>query len=127
MKFPENYRKGETNPNYKHGQSKTQKYHREYYILNTEKRKIYSDARRKKAREFVDNLKSLPCLDCKVQYAPYVMHFDHRDAALKKFNIGNMVSHQTFKQILEEVQKCDVVCANCHAIRTHNRRLKCAF
>ena len=61
------------------------------------------------------------CFDCGVSNH-IVLDFDHlRD---KKYNISRMV-HDGFswKAIKKEIEKCQVVCANCHRIRTHNRFL----
>ncbi len=59
------------------------------------------------------------CKDCG-ENNHIVLDFDHlRD---KKYNISRMI-HDGFswKAIMKEVEKCDVVCANCHRIRTYNR------
>lgn len=64
---------------------------------------------------------SLGCADCG-ENNHIVLDFDHlRD---KKYNISRMV-HDGFsvKAIKKEIEKCEVVCANCHRIRTYNRFL----
>lgn len=62
--------------------------------------------------------KSKPCLDCGVSYPYYVMDFDHVRGE-KLFNLSEVVNGaQSKKVILEEIAKCEVVCANCHRIRT---------
>jgi hypothetical protein len=61
------------------------------------------------------------CTDCLTRYPHYVMHFDHlRD---KKFNLSayRAVRGITLEMLQEEVAKCEVVCANCHAVRTWKR------
>lgn len=73
-------------------------------------------------RQMVVEAKSRPCADCGIQYSYYVMDFDHRDGRLKKFAL-NSVDRVTKRAILREIEKCDVVCANCHRERTHRRRL----
>ena len=80
-------------------------------------------ARRKDQREFVSVLKNLPCSDCGRKYPPYVMDFDHRDGNHKHGNIGSLVSQAYFtkEKLLKEIQKCDLVCANCHRTRTYKR------
>jgi hypothetical protein len=81
------------------------------------KRKLnYADSNRK----FIKKLKeSTPCNDCKKYYPYYIMQFDHlRD---KKFHIGSGVS-KPIELLLDEINKCDIVCANCHAERTHSRK-----
>jgi hypothetical protein len=72
-------------------------------------------------RDRVKALKSQPCMDCGESYPYYVMDFDHQYD--KKFNIGYAVSKNfPISRILEEIVKCDVVCSNCHRIRTHSHR-----
>lgn len=65
---------------------------------------------------------STPCADCGKRYPYYVMDFDHIPELGQKDRPVSQVKHNgTRKQILEEIEKCEVVCANCHRIRTHIR------
>ena len=73
---------------------------------------------RKRARDLIHKLKDIPCMDCGVEYPHYVMDFDHRDPSTKFKTIARMVGY-SLKRVQEEIDKCDVVCANCHRIRTH--------
>lgn len=57
-------------------------------------------------------------MDCGISYPYYVMQFDHREN--KKFTLGKVLHHK-LEKVLDEIAKCDLVCANCHAIRTHER------
>jgi len=57
-----------------------------------------------------------PCVDCGNK-DPTVLEFDHRDPKTKSFNISNMMN-MTWGTIKKEIDKCDVVCANCHRQRT---------
>jgi hypothetical protein len=50
------------------------------------------------------------------------MDFDHRDASTKKQQVTRMIGRAGLATILAEVAKCDIVCANCHRLRTYNRR-----
>lgn len=77
--------------------------------------------REKRLREILNTIKAQPCQDCKIQYPTYVMDFDHRDPTTKLFNVGHVSRAGSVKKLLEEVAKCDLVCSNCHRIRTHNR------
>jgi len=72
-------------------------------------------------RLFIDSLKQgQPCIDCGIEYPPYVMDFDHRTGEDKLFNIGNAPGFAKSKtKLLAEVAKCDIVCANCHRERTY--------
>lgn len=63
--------------------------------------------------------KSVPCADCRVSYPPVVMDFDHvRGEKLK--NVSRMRS-VALDKLVAEIAKCDVVCSNCHRLRTHAR------
>lgn len=78
-----------------------------------------------KRRQFTDQQKARPCADCGIQYPPYVMHFDHRPGETKIANVSSaQVLLGTMERLMAEIAKCDVVCANCHAERTHRRRLE---
>lgn len=64
-----------------------------------------------------------PCTDCKTFYPYYVMHFDHRPGEKKLFSISTAKNvSQNLEIIQKEIDKCDLVCANCHATRTWTRR-----
>lgn len=82
--------------------------------------KVRADKRRKEIKGLLDKLKSIPCMDCGIQYKPYVMDFDHRDRSTKLGTLSHMHTWSNNK-IYAEIEKCDVVCANCHRERTHNR------
>jgi hypothetical protein len=74
-----------------------------------------------KYREFrlwFDSLKDRPCSDCGAKFPPYCMDWDH--VGDKKFNLGRTQSNR--KAVLEEIAKCELVCSNCHRIRTHTRK-----
>lgn len=62
-----------------------------------------------------------PCFDCG-EADPIVLEFDHVRGT-KTFTIGESAGRQktSLRTILTEIQKCDVVCANCHKWRTTNR------
>ena len=64
-----------------------------------------------------------PCMDCKVWYPYYVMDFDHVRGRKHK-NVSELIDSLSKKKIDEEIAKCEVVCSNCHRIRTHNRIIK---
>jgi hypothetical protein len=63
-----------------------------------------------------------PCMDCGVIYPPYVLDFDHLGDKL--FNLSSQTHYTSLERIQKEIAKCDLVCSNCHRIRTHNRRNK---
>lgn len=59
------------------------------------------------------------CADCGYKADAVALDFDHVHGE-KEFAIS--MSKRSIEAILEEVAKCDVVCANCHRIRTRDRR-----
>jgi hypothetical protein len=66
----------------------------------------------------IDAIKSSPYMDCGVKYPPYIMDFDHVRGT-KKFSISLAPRRcLSIERLLEEVEKCDVVCSNCHRERT---------
>jgi transposase len=81
------------------------------------------NAKRKVVQEFKTGK---PCMDCNIEYPYYVMDFDHRPDEIKIFTIGIMYKHITMGDLLKEIAKCDLVCANCHRYRTWQRLRKVA-
>jgi hypothetical protein len=81
--------------------------------------------RSQKIRTFIQQLKgSTPCADCGKIYPHYVMEFDHRAGNERSSNGHRKVSELTSQRwliVLEEISRCDIVCANCHHIRTWNK------
>jgi hypothetical protein len=67
-------------------------------------------------------LRTVPCFDCGRTFPYFVMQFDHRDATNKRYVVAQMVGRVGTQTILDEVAKCDVLCANCHRERTYQRR-----
>lgn len=64
-------------------------------------------------------------MDCGGTFDPVCMDFDHRPGELKLFNIAAWRQYSakvTTAKLLTEIAKCDVVCANCHRLRTHRQR-----
>jgi hypothetical protein len=101
-------------------------YHREHYLAN---RKRYVDQARarkqalalKRTTYLLDYFDKHPCVDCG-ERDPVVLEFDHLDAKAKSFDIGQALPYRKWQSILEEIKKCEVVCANCHRRRTARRR-----
>ena len=74
-----------------------------------------------KRKIYLQKVKAVPCMDCEQRYSSYVMDFDHRDPSQKKMEVSKLVNY-SWKQLKEEITKCDIVCSNCHRERTHKRR-----
>jgi len=73
-----------------------------------------------KAFEIIQAEKNRPCTDCGRRFNYWIMQFDHVKGK-KKFNISRVGRHikVTKRQLINEIRKCQVVCANCHHERTY--------
>lgn len=100
---------------------------RKYYNNNRDRQLLLAIKRRHKyyklKRKLIDELKDVPCKDCRKKYPSYVMDFDHIDGNLKLGNVASMITRNlSLENIKNEIEKCDILCANCHRIRTYNRK-----
>jgi len=93
-----------------------------HYLNNKQAHLQKAANRRVKLRQLINEAKAKPGVDCGVSYPYYVMDFDHREK--KNFSISQSWRFRSWAEVLAEIQKCDVVCANCHRERTYNRNPK---
>jgi len=79
---------------------------------------------KQRRREWINSLKTKPCVDCGVQYPPYVMDFDHLPNQIKEFGISDALGYKKVSRVrvLAEIAKCELVCSNCHRIRSFKRK-----
>jgi hypothetical protein len=78
--------------------------------------------KREEVRQLLGKIKEAQgCFDCKNKYPYYVLQFDHVYGT-KVDQLSNMIKYYPIKDIFEEISKCEVVCANCHAQRSHRRQ-----
>lgn len=83
---------------------------------NANQRKI-----RERQRDLICKIKELyGCVDCK-NYDHRVLDFDHVSGS-KRMDVSKMVGSYSDKAILDEIAKCEIRCANCHRIKTYERR-----
>ena len=76
--------------------------------------------------ELLDKLRNNPCIDCNGIFPPYVMEFDHvPERGPKKKTIAALSGSRKISAptMMTELKKCDLICANCHKIRTYKRRM----
>ena len=86
-----------------------------------EKSNKRSERRREEMIKFISKIKEESgCVDCKVKHRPRVLEFDHVRGK-KIDNISKMIKWYTWDEVMEEIKKCDIVCANCHRYRTEKR------
>lgn len=71
-------------------------------------------------QEQLNALKSGPCTDCGGSFPPECMDFDHVRGE-KIAGVSQLLTRSRLRAVAE-IAKCELVCANCHRIRTKARR-----
>jgi hypothetical protein len=96
---------------------------KQYYLKNKEKHKktvlnYTRETIKQNRKKYFELLKNSCCVDCG-NNNPLVLEHDHKDGVDKVKGVGELVKNGTsWKMILEEINKCEIRCANCHRIRT---------
>lgn len=98
-------------------------YKQQHYAANKERYVTLAMQRKKRlalerAEFLMEYFRSRPCADCG-EDDPLVLEFDHKDDKL--FTIARGLRDRSWETLLREMEKCDVVCANCHRRRTARR------
>lgn len=89
------------------------------------RRRVYSLRHYTKKAAALTALKNKPCMDCGGTFPTCCMDFDHRDPSTKNRKAAGMIALAArvgWDEVLAEIAKCDIVCANCHRIRTVAQR-----
>ena len=94
---------------------------RSYYYKNSKKHISATVRRNRKVRNayrqlILDYLRTHSCIDCG-ESDPIVLDFDHVNGN-KRCDVSRLIYNGTEKQIMNEIAKCVVRCANCHRRRT---------
>jgi hypothetical protein len=98
-------------------------YGKQHYALNRaryiEQTRVRNQRRYQERTAFlIDYFEMHPCTDCG-ECDPVVLEFDHlRD---KEFDIASGIHYRSWSKVLAEIEKCEVVCANCHRRRAATR------
>lgn len=97
----------------------------EFYSSPRKRRKCRACSRewlREYMRERVEFLRDYKlakgCADCGYKEHSCALDFDHRPGEVKLFEPSKLKTSGTWQQMLDEIAKCDVVCSNCHRVRT---------
>lgn len=73
-------------------------------------------------RKVVSRYKTIKgCVDCGYNANAYALEFDHLPGFEKDRTVASLM-YASWNMIKKEIAKCEVVCANCHAIRTFTRK-----
>lgn len=100
-------------------------YDREYWdkvkLIKRDQKNANQKIIRQRNRNYIISfLKKSVCADCS-NTNWIVLEFDHKNRNLKSFNLAD-ASSESIDKIQKEIDKCEVVCANCHRIRTATQR-----
>jgi predicted transcriptional regulator len=94
-----------------------------YHVGEGQKDKTIGRTRDKRGeiKKYIQKYKQEhPCVDCGENYPYWIMEFDHLKD--KKFNLsGFYVKTAKLETVKKEIEKCEVVCSNCHKNRTYMR------
>ena len=96
-----------------------------YWRRTREARLSMRKNHRQELLEWYRSLKTgRPCADCGGVLPHAAMQWDHLPGSLKRREVSMLVL-RGFRRatILDEISKCELVCANCHAVRTFERRI----
>lgn len=77
----------------------------------------HRESRQKIQKALNEAKDGVPCRDCGQTFPNVCMDFDH----VKGTKLCNVGQAKTFRQLYDEIAKCELVCANCHRIRTAAR------
>jgi len=120
-------RNKEKNKRHKQCKECYQEHRANYYTEHYEKYKVDYLARAKKRREelrqeyrinLLNYLKGKGCEDCGEEDVR-VLEFDHINPKTKSFSVSQGVKlGHSWSVILDEIQKCQILCSNCHKKRT---------
>lgn len=122
---------GEERINNKQGQCKRCRvYHQKAYMKRNEARLKEKTRERNKERyeaakafrkarkaELVEEMGG-KCKRCGYAENNVALDFDHIDPTRERFGIGPRLAFCSMSVLLAEIAKCQLLCANCHRIRT---------
>lgn len=76
---------------------------------------------REQLKVWLASLKDLPCKDCGNKFPSYAMDWHHvgKKSSEAKFGMYRLAFARGKQSVLDEIEKCDLICSNCHRIRTH--------
>jgi hypothetical protein len=98
-------------------------YAKTYYEKNKETVKATS---KKNAKTYKDKWRSfkatLSCVQCGQNHVA-TLDFHHVDSSTKEGSVNQLAKNRAYKRAMEEVEKCIVLCANCHRIHHYEERL----
>lgn len=104
--------------------SDPKQYKREWNHRNRRRRQEEKMSRHRRLKVKLIKILGGRCFECRILYNGKnagIFHFHHRNSTKKKFNVGNELTNRSWKKILAEAKKCNLLCANCHEMK-HSRK-----
>ena len=95
---------------------------RAHYERKKEKIKERSRNKRIANKKWLSQQKDKPCFDCNENFPSYVMDFHHLNPNDKTMSVANAITRMGREKILAEINKCILLCANCHRIREYQEK-----
>lgn len=87
---------------------------KQHYHNNKEYYYSKSKNHSKKIQDWFNEFrKTLSCIKCN-ESRWWVLDFHHRNPQDKDGNISSMIMKNSKEKILQEIDKCDILCSNCH-------------
>ena len=105
----------------------------EFYVISNSGGNTFKDCKpcvakntaeqKRKIYEWVDNYKSsIGCENCGIK-DKRCLQLHHRDSSTKKKSVATLIGKgYIFKTVKAEIEKCEVMCANCHSIHHYDER-----
>ena len=90
-----------------------ERYYENHQHYRSRHNKSRNKIRLQNSRKVFEYLSEHSCMNCG-ESDPIVLEFDHRDKSDKIENISNLILNSSWERIVKEIEKCDVLCANCH-------------
>lgn len=98
-----------------------------YHLNSSTKVNVNKKGMRFDSANYLDQIQQFKedkgCTDCGVMYPHFVLEFDHRPEFKKIDNVYRVLKKYGIDKAWQEIAKCDVVCSNCHKLRTYARKM----
>jgi len=88
------------------------------------KKRTYQDRRESNIRNVIRRRKEIrvkslmhlggKCKRCGYDKCLEALEFHHRDPSEKEFNVSSKGHCRSWERVKKEIEKCDLLCANCH-------------
>lgn len=62
------------------------------------------------------------CIKCGYKKHAQALHLDHINRSKKIKHLGHLKGSSNIKKIKDEIRKCQVLCANCHSVKTYQEK-----